>query len=108
MGEKGVASASVGDGEPAEVGRETHNVLFCVSRFGGVSFKGKVENGELFLTLPTAIVGNGEIELVLEAVPPFIALAYVGKGKENGKSYFPEANRPSALCPPALPSASLV
>ena len=71
-----MASESVGEGNPVEgVGGEAHNVLFGDSGFVvGVSYKGKVESGELFLKLPTAIVGNGEMELEFGLVSPFIAL----------------------------------
>ena len=48
--------------------------------------------------LPTAIVGNGEIELGFVVISSFIAFACVGKGNEKGKMYLPAANRPSAFC----------
>ena len=52
----------------------------------------------MFLILPIGIVGNDKIELAFGVFSSLIALACVGKGKENGKMYFPGANRPSTLC----------
>lgn len=91
-----MASGSVGEGNPLEeVGGDIDDDLFRASGFVK-SLKGKVEEGELLAILPTAIVGNGNLELGVGS--SFNELGCVGKGNENGKMYFPRGNRPSTFC----------
>jgi hypothetical protein len=44
--------------------------------------------------------GNGEIKVVLRLADLMTASGCVGKGKEKGKVYCPEANRPTILVVP--------